>query len=51
MRDALAALEPAQLSLGRGEVPFRMSRRSPRDGYIAMAENPKGTVDGSVPIL
>ena len=51
VRDAIAALEPAQLSSGRGEVPFPMSRRSPRDGYVAMADNPEGTVDRSVPVL
>ena len=51
VRNAIAALEPAQLSSGRGEVPFPMSRRSPRDGYIAMADNPEGTVDRSVPVL
>ncbi len=51
VRDALEALEPAQLSWGRGEVPFPMSRRLPRDGHIAMADNPEGTADRSVPVL
>ena len=51
VRDALAALEPARLSWGRGEVGFPMSRRLPRDGHIVMADNPEGTVDRSVPVL
>ena len=51
VQDALAALEPAQLSWGRGEVPFPMSRRLRRDGRITMADNPGGTVDRSVPVL
>ena len=51
VRDALAGLEPAQLSWGRGEVPFPINRRLPRDGHITMANNPEGMVDRSVPIL
>ena len=51
VRDALAGLEPAQLSWGRGEIPFPMSRRLPRNGHITMADNPEGTVDRSIPVL
>lgn len=51
VRDALARLEPAQLSWGRGEVPFPMNRRLPRNGHITMADNLEGTVDRSVPVL
>ena len=50
-RDALSNLESAQLSWGKGEVPFPMNRRLPRDGRIAMADNPQGTTDRSVPVL
>ena len=48
---ALAALQPAQLSWGKGEVGFPMNRRLPRDGRVVMAENPEGTMDRSVPVL
>ena len=51
VRDALARLEPTQLSWGQGEVPFPMNRRLPRNGHITMADNPEGTVDRSVPVL
>ncbi len=51
VRNAVAALQPAHLSWGRGEVPFPMSRRLPRDGRITMADNPARSVDRSVPVL
>ena len=51
VRDALAALEPAQLSWDSGKVPFPVSRRLRREGRIAMADNPMGPVDRSVPVL
>lgn len=51
VRDAVSKLEPAQLSWGKGQVPFPMNRRLPRDGRIAMADNPQGKTDRSVPVL
>ena len=51
VRDAVSKLEPAQLAWGRGSVPFPMNRRLPRDGRIAMADNPQGRTDRSVPVL
>ncbi len=49
--DALARLEPARLAWGRGQVGFPTNRRLPRDGRIAMADNPSGPTDRSVPML
>ena len=50
-RDAISRLEPAQLSWGKGSVSFPTNRRLPRDGRIAMADNPQGKTDRSVPVL
>ena len=50
-RDAISKLEPAQLGWGKGSVPFPTNRRLPRDGRIAMADNPQGKTDRAVPVL
>ena len=49
--DALARLEPARLSWGRGSVDFPMNRRLPMSGQIVMSDNPSGSTDRTVPIL
>ena len=49
--DALAQLQPAQLSWGLGMAPFVMNRRQFTDKGIILGFNPKGPVDRSVLVL
>ncbi|MDZ7616960.1 MAG: hypothetical protein U1E05_08150 [Patescibacteria group bacterium] len=51
--DALAALEPARLSWGVGEIGFVTNRRRPdsEGNYQGMGPNPDGLADRSVPVL
>jgi hypothetical protein len=49
--DALAKLEPAQLSFGRGRASFAVNRRVFRPTGVAFGVNPEGVVDHEVPVL
>jgi hypothetical protein len=49
--EALAHLEPANLSWGLGMAPFVMNRREFTDRGIVLGFNPKGPVDRSVLVL
>src|SRR5205814_305559 len=49
--EALARLEPANLSWGLGMAPFVMNRREFTDRGIVLGFNPKGPVDRSVLVL
>jgi len=49
--EAIRVLSPARLSYGRGEAPFAMNRRQPKDGQIINGVNPDGVVDREVPVL
>lgn len=48
---ALAALEPAKLSWGKGTAGFVMNRRQRTERGIILGNNPNGPVDRSVPVL
>jgi hypothetical protein len=48
---ALAALEPAKLSWGRGSAGFVMNRRERTDRGFVIGVNRDGPVDRSVPVL
>jgi hypothetical protein len=49
--DALAKLEPAQLSYGTGRAHFALNRREPTERGIRLGKNPAGPTDETVPIL
>lgn len=49
--DALADLQPAELSYTHGRAGFSMNRRLPTDKGIANSPNPEGPVDQRVPVL
>jgi neutral ceramidase len=48
---ALAALEPAKLSWGKGTAGFVLNRREHREGRIVLGYNIDGPVDRAVPVL
>jgi neutral ceramidase len=49
--EALGKLAPAELSWGKGEVKFPMSRRMPTPNGVIMANNPSGITDHDAPVL
>ncbi len=49
--EALANLQPAKLSSGRGTAGFGMNRREAAPAGIRIGENPSGPVDHDVPVL
>ena len=51
VEDAIADLQPAELSWGTAKVDFVMNRRVGKPGAIAMAPNPQGVADHTVPVL
>jgi hypothetical protein len=52
VEQALARLEPADLSYGAGVVPFVMSRReSTRDRGVVLGVNPRAPADRTMPLL
>lgn len=52
VEQALATLEPVELSYGSGVVPFVMNRREPtRDRGIILGVNPRGPADRTMPLL
>lgn len=52
VEQALAKLEPVELSHGAGVVPFVMNRREPtRDRGIILGVNPRGPADRTMPLL
>ena len=51
VEEALANLEPADLSWATGEVGFVMNRRVVTEKGVAMAPNPEGVTDPIVPVL
>jgi arylsulfatase A-like enzyme len=48
---ALADLQPAQLSFGRGQAHFAVNRRVFKGGNVNFGVNPDGPVDLDVPVL
>lgn len=48
---AVADLEPARVSAGKGTARFAVNRREPTDKGIINGFNPKGPVDHDVPVL
>jgi hypothetical protein len=52
VEQALAKLEPVELSYGTGVVPFVMNRREPTpDRGIILGVNPRGPADRTMPLL
>lgn len=52
VEQALARLEPAELSYGTGVVPFVMNRREfTRDRGVILGVNPRGPADRTMPLL
>jgi hypothetical protein len=49
--NALARLEPAALSFGRGRAGFAVNRREPTPNGVRLGVNPDGPVDHTVPVL
>ena len=49
--EALAKMEPANLSYGVGRAHFALNRREPTAKGIKLGKNPTGPTDESVPIL
>jgi hypothetical protein len=49
--DALAKLEPAQLSYGVSRAHFALNRREPTEKGIRLGKNPSGPTDETVPVL
>ncbi len=48
---ALADLQPARLSFGRGQATFAVNRRVLRDGKVNFGVNREGPVEHEVPVL
>ncbi|HOS72728.1 MAG TPA: neutral/alkaline non-lysosomal ceramidase N-terminal domain-containing protein [Bacteroidales bacterium] len=48
---AFSAMEPMQLSYGRGNADFAINRRQATDKGVVIGLNPAGTVDHDVPVL
>jgi neutral ceramidase len=52
VEQALAGLEPVELSYGNGVVPFVMNRREfTRDRGVILGVNPRGPADRTMPLL
>jgi neutral ceramidase len=49
--EAIAKMEPANLSYGVGRGHFALNRREPTERGIRLGKNPQGPTDESVPIL
>ncbi|HEY2155493.1 MAG TPA: neutral/alkaline non-lysosomal ceramidase N-terminal domain-containing protein [Isosphaeraceae bacterium] len=49
--EAIAKMEPANLSYGIGRAHFALNRREPTERGIRLGKNPQGPTDESVPIL
>ena len=50
-RQAIAALKPAKIEFGKGEVKFAMNRRRPDATGVTNNPNPAGPVDHDLPVL
>jgi neutral ceramidase len=50
-RDAIRAMQPAKLAIGKGKVGFAVNRRSPVAGGFANRPNYDGPVDHDLPVL
>ena len=48
---ALENLQPAQLSVGHGNVGFAVNRREKRGNTVVLGVNPEGPVDHDVPVI
>ncbi len=50
-KEAIAAMKPAQLSLGKGEVAFAGNRRLPTPNGFTNSQNVNGPTDHELPVL
>jgi hypothetical protein len=50
-RNAIAAMKPAKLEMGHGEVKFAGNRRYPSPTGFANSPNPEGPTDHDLPVL